>query len=186
MLTKLYLNSQVGDAKMKNRIVTTCFITLTILFSTIITVHGATTYRTGSEILADYNNLESNYPNLIDHVKVGETVNGQNLNLYRIGNPYGARVYVDAAIHGMELVTAEALYYSIEAIVSASNGELQGILQENYLLILPIVNLDTYGQPYPTGRYNINGVDLNRQFNYNWIPTNTSGPHPLANLNPKL
>ena len=165
---------------MKNRIVTTCFITLTILFSTIITVHGATTYRTGSEILADYNNLESNYPNLIDHVKVGETVNGQNLNLYRIGNPYGARVYVDAAIHGMELVTAEALYYSIESIVSASNGELQDILQENYLLILPIVNLDTYGQPYPTGRYNINGVDLNRQFNYNWIPTNTSGPHPLS------
>ena len=165
---------------MKNRIVTTSFITLIILFSTITTAYGATTYKTGTEITQDYNNLESIYPNLIDHVKVGETVNGQNLNLYRIGNPYGARIYVDAAIHGQEIVTAEALYYAIEEIVSASSGELYEILQENYLLILPIINLDNYGLPYPTGRYNINGVDLNRQFNYNWVPTETSGPHPLS------
>jgi hypothetical protein len=138
---------------------------------------SATSYRSGSQILADYDALETEYPSLINHLPVGYTVLGKPLGIYIIGNPQGAPVYVDAAIHGMELLSAEALYYAIEKTVTE---DPYGILDNTCLIILPIVNLDSYKLSYPTGRYNAHGVDLNRQFPINWEQTSTSGPYPLS------
>ena len=149
------------------------------IFTTLTVTHGATatTYRSSSQILADYNTLESQYPTLITQQTVGQTLQGKPLNIYIIGNPNAAAVYVDAAIHGHELINAEALYYAIETTVTQ---DPYNILDKVCLIVLPIVNLDSYGLSYPDGRYNANGVDLNRQFPINWQHTSTSGPYPLS------
>ena len=147
------------------------FVTLTQGLS------SATSYRSGSQILADYDRLEAEYPSLMNHLTVGYTVLGKSLDIYIIGNPQGAPVFVDAAIHGMELISAEALYYAVEKTVTE---DPYGILDATCLIILPIVNLDSYRVPYPEGRYNAHGVDLNRQFPINWELTSTSGPYPLS------
>jgi cell division septation protein DedD len=152
-------------------LVLSSFITLTQGLS------DATSYRSASRIIADYDALEAQYPSIIDHLTVGYTVLGKPLTIYIIGNPQGAPVYVDAAIHGMELISAEALYYAVEKTVTS---DPYSILDKTCLIILPIVNLDSYKVAYPEGRYNAHGVDLNRQFPINWELTSTSGPYPLS------
>ena len=164
----------------KNLILSILLVTILVLSSIVTLTQGlsnATSYRSGSQILADYDALEAEYPSLVSHLTVGYTVLGKPLNIYIIGNPQGAPVYVDAAIHGMELLSAEALYYAVERTVS---GDPYSILDQTCLIILPIVNLDSYRLSYPTGRYNAHGVDLNRQFPINWELTSTSGPYPLS------
>jgi len=90
---------------------------------------------------------------------------------------------VDAAIHGDERVSSEALYYTLLWLLKASDSDASKILADNLLLVIPLVNLDKYG----LGRTNVNIVDLNRNFATGWelYPEKlyngaTAGEYPLS------
>jgi PKD repeat protein len=134
-------------------------------------------YRTETEILQDFFTLQSSYSTVLTYDVIGQTVEGRDIYLFKLGNPLGVTVFIDASIHGHEYITTEALYYCIEWLLT----ERTDILESNYVLFIPIINRDSYR----IRRTNAAGVDLNRNFLTYWQPTGSgtiyySGPSPLS------
>jgi uncharacterized repeat protein (TIGR02543 family) len=134
-------------------------------------------YRTQEAILEDFFTLQSSYPAMLTSEVIGATVEGQDIYLFRLGNPAGVPVFIEAALHGHEYITTEALYYCVEWILT----EQTDLLDTNYILFVPIVNRDSYGER----RTNAAGVDINRNFPTYWQSTGAgtiyySGPALLS------
>ena len=84
----------------------------------------------------------------------------------------------DGACHGWERASSEILYLYAEWLLASQTLEAKRILTKNLTLLVPIVNTDGF----PTHKKNmdfepprIDGVDLNRNFDWNWNGIATSG-----------
>jgi predicted deacylase len=134
-------------------------------------------YRSESEITEDFFQLQSSYSNVLTYEVIGQTVEGKEIYLFKMGNPDGVKVFIDASMHGHEYITTEALYYCVEWFLT----ERTDILQTNYVLFVPILNRDSYR----IKRTNAAGVDLNRNYPTYWQSSDPgsdkySGPYPLS------
>lgn len=162
---------------LKPRQIILCILIGLFVLPTIPVVAQPPRYRTEAEILQDFFTLENSYSTVLTSEEIGETIEGKAIYLFKLGNPEGVTVFIDAAIHGHEYITTEALYYCIEWLLT----ERTDILESNYILFIPIVNRDSYR----IRRTNARGVDLNRNFPTYWQPTGSgtiyySGPSPLS------
>lgn len=120
-------------------------------------------YSTKAEIIRKFESLDNSYT-IVSSEVIGRTVKGEAIKLWRIGNFSSNKiVLVDASRHGGEYVTTEALYIAVSWILTSGNKYAKEILKYQ-LLVVPIVNLDMYQK----SRYNYNGVDLNRNFEFKW------------------
>jgi hypothetical protein len=77
----------------------------------------------------------------------------------------------DGACHGNEIVGSEVLYYYAVWLLQEVEQMSTEILHRKLTLIVPIVNMDGY----PNVRKNAHGVDLNRNFSWNWNGTASTG-----------
>jgi hypothetical protein len=127
-------------------------------------------YTSRSTMMQQWFTLESQHPTLITHEKIGESVQGNDLYIFRIGNPSGGAVMWDGSTHGCEDTGTEASYWFTKWLVESSSQRAKNILAGNYWLVIPYVNYDR-----ADGRTNMHGVDLNRNFVYNW-GTGSSSP----------
>lgn len=147
---------------------------------------------TYDDLIARYDALIAEYPALISKTKLGESVNGQDIFEIKItSGPYnkvGRRGGRDAEIakpkfmiatgtHGYEPGTPNSLFLFVRELVTGSPA-LSAIRNNVELRIIPCVNPDGY-DAYT--RTNANGVDINRNYNYNWTlhdegEQNYSGP----------
>jgi murein peptide amidase A len=105
------------------------------------------------------------------HVLIGRSVEGRGINAVELGNPRSAnKLLVVGCIHGIECAGL--------AIVRA----LERLPTPPSLDLWVIDNLNPDG--YTSGtRQNAHGVDLNRNFPWNWRPLSgvyNSGPGPLS------
>jgi hypothetical protein len=98
--------------------------------------------------------------------------------LFKVGNINGGRVMFDASCHGNERAGSELLYLYAEWLLKSNTPEAKRILERNLTLLVPIVNVDGF----PNHRKNmdfepprVDGVDLNRNFDWNWDGTATTG-----------
>jgi len=128
-------------------------------------------YRSREQLISDFLSLEALYPSLVSHEVFGKSVQGRDLYVFRIGNPNGGKVMFDGACHGNERLTSEVLYFYAEWLLTSSEPAAKDILKRNWTIIVPIVNMDGF----PTVRKNANGVDLNRNFDWNWDGEATTG-----------
>lgn len=139
-----------------------------------------TDYRTATQLINDLIQTESDNPSLVSHEVVGTTVLGKNIYLFKIGNPQGGKVLVDASIHGNERATSETVYWFVDWLLTSGETDAETMLECNSILILPIVNVDSYG----VKRTNAHGVDLNRNFETGWTyggdAEHFSGDYPLS------
>jgi predicted deacylase len=104
--------------------------------------------------------------------------NQWDIVLFKFGNPNGGTVLVDSYLHGNEFYGYEVLYSVTNWLLTSNDAEANRILQNNYVLLVPLVN-------YRWGRTNYNspswmttsdpgedggecGVNLNRNFNPSW------------------
>ena len=108
--------------------------------------------------------------------------------MFRIGNPNGTRVMFAAGAHGNEKVSPEILLNYAKWLLNRTDSHALRILEQCWTLIIPIVNLDAYGFQ----RKNMHGVDLNRNFDFDWgardaskYPANWKYMGPTAESEPE-
>lgn len=142
------------------------------------------------------------YPALTTLQEIGQSVEGRSLYSFKLGTGE-KEILMDAAFHGREHMTTNVLMEMIESYLTAYvNGTTIGkynvkeILNEVSIVFVPMVNPDgvTLSQGgkvktpvaklkamnnnanFNRWKANVNGVDLNRQFNVNWHLIKTTKP----------
>jgi hypothetical protein len=87
--------------------------------------------------------------------------------LYKFGNPNGGKVMIDSRGHGPEDCGGEIGYTFVKNLIATNSS----ILRENYVMFIPVVNIDTTARQNKRRNYTLNngtvilvpyGVDLNR------------------------
>lgn len=141
-------------------------------------------YSDYATLITSFKNLVAQYPSLATYETVGKTVQGNEIVIFKIGNPEANTVLIDGDIHGDEALGSELLYFYAQWLLSSNDSLANQILNNTYTLLVPVVNVDSFN----VVRVNANHVDLNRNFATNWPnggsadPSSWSyrGPAPLS------
>ncbi|XP_064089088.1 carboxypeptidase B-like [Macrobrachium nipponense] len=145
-----------------------------------------TSYMSFSQISSYLDGLPAQYPNKIRVDKPGRTI--ENRAVYRVrltnnitDNVQKKVVLIDGGIHAREWVSPAAALYIIETLI-ANTGLTESIEWQ----IMPVLNPDGYVYSWSSNRLwrknrsrsstsTCVGVDLNRNFGYQWGGLGTSG-----------
>lgn len=137
--------------------------------------------------MEEYFSREKSFPSLVSHETFGKTTLGKEMHVFKIGNPDGGRILIDACIHGDERVAAEILLLYVDWLLNQREPAATHILEGCQTLAIPIVNLDGFTESGKTqgNRKNANSVDLNRNFPDSWTsrpnnPKRYNYPGPYA------
>jgi hypothetical protein len=103
---------------------------------------------------------------------IGKTVLGNDIIMFKIGNPNEGKVLFDGAMHGIETLGSELLYFYAKWLLTSNEPLAQHILSATYTMLIPALNVDKYNRD----RKNANGVDLNRNFATNWDNSGSTNP----------
>ncbi|HJX22929.1 MAG TPA: M14 family zinc carboxypeptidase [Candidatus Bathyarchaeia archaeon] len=129
-------------------------------------------------VIPAFMSLANQYRGTYESIGKSSGTYGWDIILFKFGNPNGAPVMVDSYLHGNEFYGEEVLYSLVKWLLTSGDTYAKQILQNNYVLIVPIVD-------YRWGRTNYNvpswmtakdpakdggkcGVNLNRNFGPNW------------------
>ena len=160
----------VGRTMGTKKIIPLVLITLILTMGLFPPVHAP--YRDYSLILTAFKTLANTYPKLMTYESVGKTSLGNDMIMFKIGNPRGGRVLLDGGMHGSETIGGELLYLYAKWLLTSSDTTAKTILSRDYTLIIPAVNVDRYNR----ARKNANGVDLNRNFAAEWEYSGSGNP----------
>jgi hypothetical protein len=137
----------------------------------------------------DVNAWEDEYPEIVKLLVVGQTEMGRNLWMLQISDwsqetrPDGAAkevVYIDGGHHGNEHLGTELAFLVAEQYIEGwADGDqtVLDVLATTELHILIMLNAD--GNDFDT-RWNINQVDLNRNYDHYWNTCPTTQPGSAA------
>jgi hypothetical protein len=135
-------------------------------------------YAPKDQQIALMENLAAQYPLLIKSEIIGHSVLGKPIRMYRIGNPNGGKLLIDGQIHGGSDISTWLLYYYVKWLVESGEAVAKRILERNCTLIVPIVNIDMDTRKNAAaGGAGYGGVDLNRNFVYNWSSAGSTDPN---------
>ena len=111
--------------------------------------------------------LAETYPNQSTLHSLGFSVEGREVLALRVGaNPDAPLSYrILGAHHGDELPSGELVLAFAELLLTSSDSDLQALLEEANIWLVPHVNPDGVDS---VRRYNANNVDLNRNYGYMW------------------
>ena len=140
-------------------------------------------FHTKQEKTDMWKTLWSSYPNT-EYFPVGNYYNGEEMLMFAAGNITGGKVLWDAEMHGNEDKGAEILYLIAQWLLETNSSQTQKILQENYVMFIPMVN-NQIGRGNGDTSISEFGVDLNRNFQTGWQKSDPaddtySGPNPLS------
>jgi len=146
-------------------------------------------HLTWAALTLDVNDWADEYPEIVDVTSVGESELGKSLWVVRLSDwsnetkPNGdikEIVYIDGGHHGNEYLGTALAYLSAKWYINGwndGNEEAIDVLQNNELHILIMLNPD--GNDIDT-RWNINQVDLNRNYDHYWNTCPTTQPGSSA------
>ena len=157
-----------------------------------------TTPYSSQRLYNDVKALAEQYPDVITVSSIGESALSKDLTLIKLGNGQRKVLWV-GAMHAREVVTAAYLMLTAEEYAGAycrnddygkfSAENVQWLLDEFTVYIVPMVNPDGVDivtangsanvkvQNTGTWKSNANGVNLNRNFPFDW----TGNPHTIKN-----
>lgn len=147
-------------------------------------------YHSWTTLTYDIQGWESSQPDIVRTTSAGETELGRDLWVVQIsdwstdnksdGSPK-EKVYIDGGHHGNEHLGTELAFLVAEYYIegwSSGDEEAIEVLQNTELHILIMLNAD--GNDFDT-RWNINQVDLNRNYDHHWSEEETrSGDGPFS------
>jgi len=88
------------------------------------------------------------------------------------------RIRLTGSIHGDENITTEILIHLIDYITNNyDNKYIKTLVNTRQLFVIPMINPDGVAN---NTRYNLNNVDLNRNFSVEWTPHNLHGGYPFS------
>lgn len=134
--------------------------------------------------------MARNYPTLAKLSSIGKTYQNRDIWLIKITSPTGGvkkQVFMDFGIHAREWISPATGAYIINQLLTtyAAGGDAKTILDSWELHIVPILNPDGYAYTHSNDRMwrknrkpvggNAIGVDLNRNFGYQWNTGGSSG-----------
>ena len=100
---------------------------------------------------------------------------------YVIGNPISSpqiwqppKILLTSGVHSDEKTSMMALYNVIASLFDVNNKNALAIRNSVTIKVVPCVNPWGYSQPNNNGRLNARGVNINRNFSYNWNASTTS------------
>lgn len=136
-------------------------------------------YHRYPDLTVELQNLAQNYPDTAKLASIGRSVEGRELWQMEITDfsvPDGGKhtIYVDGGHHGNEQLGMEL---AVQLIHEAVEGRLASseILAKYHFFIVPMVNPD--GNMVDQ-RTNANGVDLNRNYGFEWTDESNHGSGP--------
>ncbi len=142
-------------------------------------------YTPKEQMIAQWKALCDAHPNSASYEVIGETIQGREIWLFKIGNSSRAKVMYDCQAHGPEDGGTETLYKFCSWLLESNESLANHILENNYHLIIPILNMDTNARQNMRREYVLDngtiikvpyGVDLNRNSLYNWGHSGSSNP----------
>lgn len=126
--------------------------------------------------IALFDDLVSKHPTQIKKEIIGQTLEGRNIPLYRLGNPTAGKWMFDGAIHGCSDLSTIAHHRFLKWLLESNEPRANNILAKKQLLCVPILNIDRTTRKNARNGYWPNGVDLNRNFPANWTNAGTTDP----------
>jgi hypothetical protein len=129
--------------------------------------------------------INSTYWNPIADINYDGIVNMKDIALvahnFKRTNLPSQLIMLDGSIHGDEYQTATLLYNLAQFLTNSSSNRANNITNSVQILIIPIVNIDNFN----VKRQDINNVNINRNFLYNWGARATwSGSNGQGSTNP--
>ncbi len=143
-------------------------------------------YHSKNETIASWKQLVSAHQDIASYEVIGKSIEGRNIYLFKFGNSSGGKFMFDGQIHGAEDCGTETGYKFVKWVLESNDTEAIRIRNNNYLLAIPIINMDTTSRQNKR-RFNDDGtlvpygVDLNRNFDQDWAGILTL--NPLDNYN---
>jgi hypothetical protein len=146
-------------------------------------------HLTWAALTLDVNDWASEHPDIVDLASAGTSELGKTLWVVRLSDwstetkPNGSAkeiVYIDGGHHGNEYLGTALAYLTAKWYINAwseGNEEAIQVLQNTELHILIMLNPD--GNDIDT-RWNINQVDLNRNYDHYWNTCPTTQPGSSA------
>jgi hypothetical protein len=145
------------------------------------------TFYTYPQLSAWLSEMAAAYPNLAQLISIGKTAENRDIWLIKLtANSGGPKktALLDFGIHAREWISPATGAYMINEFLTkyATSGSAKTILDTWELYIVPVLNPDGYAYSHTTNRMwrknrkpvgsGCYGVDLNRNFGYQW---NTGG-----------
>ena len=146
-------------------------------------------YHSYATLTIDVNAWADDYPEIVNLLVIGQTELGRNLWMLQISDwsietkPDGTQkeiVYIDGGHHGNEHLGTELAFLSAEYYIegwATGAQEVIDVLATTEIHILIMLNAD--GNDQDT-RWNINQVDLNRNYDHYWNTCPTTQPGSSA------
>ncbi len=146
-------------------------------------------YHSYATLTLDVNAWADDYPEIVNLIVVGNTEMGRNLWMLQISDwsnetkPDGTPkevVYIDGGHHGNEHLGTELAFLTAEHYIEGwgeGDQSVIEVLSTTELHILIMLNAD--GNDFDT-RWNINQVDLNRNYDHYWNTCPTTQPGSAA------
>ncbi|HEY6906439.1 MAG TPA: M14 family zinc carboxypeptidase, partial [Ignavibacteriaceae bacterium] len=142
-------------------------------------------YPTYDAYIAMMNQFASDHPDICQLVNAGSTVQGREILFVKISDNVNQReaepqLMLSSSMHGDEITGYVLMLRLIDTLLTSygTDTRLTNLINNDEIWINPLANPDgTYhggnSTVYGATRYNVNGVDLNRNF-----PDPAAGPHP--------
>ncbi|MGB0284017.1 MAG: M14 family metallopeptidase [Candidatus Poseidoniaceae archaeon] len=146
-------------------------------------------HMTWAALTLEVNGWADDHPDIVDLMDIGDSELGKTLWVVRLSDwsmdtkPNGSAkeiVYIDGGHHGNEYLGTALAYLTAKFYINeweAGNQEAIDVLQNTELHILIMLNPD--GNDIDT-RWNINQVDLNRNYDHYWNTCPTTQPGSSA------
>jgi len=146
-------------------------------------------HLTWASLTLDVNDWADEHPDIVDVTSAGNSELGKSLWVVRLSDwsmetkPNGTAkemIYIDGGHHGNEYLGTALAYLTAKWYINAwseGNQEAIDVLQNTELHILIMLNPD--GNDIDT-RWNINQVDLNRNYDHYWNTCPTTQPGSAA------
>ncbi|KAI5642825.1 zinc carboxypeptidase domain-containing protein [Phthorimaea operculella] len=158
------------------------------------------TYYTLEDIEAWMSDMAAAYPDVVTEIVGGETYEGRHIKGLKISHGEAKKtVFIESGIHSREWITMTAATYIINQLLTSEDPDTMAAAREFDWYIFPVANPDGYAWTHsndrmwrknrrPVGNNQI-GVDLNRNWNNNWLVAGAStnpasdsyaGPGPFS------
>ncbi len=142
-------------------------------------------YTNKTDMIAQWKALFDAHSDVCNYEVVGKSILGNDIYLFKVGNPSGGKVMFDGETHGNEDGGTELEYRFVQWLLESGDPQARHILQYNYDLFIPIINVDSNVRQNMRRQYILSngtiistphGVDLNRNAVAGWGGDKYSSP----------
>lgn len=156
-------------------------------------------YYTLYDIYAWLDDLVIAYPDIVTGIIGGGSYEGREIKGIKISHGSGKRViFVEGGIHSREWISPSSVCYIISELLTSEDAETMAAVRDYDWYIFPVTNPDGYIWTHESFRMwrknrrpfgSAFGVDLNRNWNNNWLVSGAStnpatdiyaGPGPFS------